>query len=104
MAPTLQRLAAATLMALATGPFLLASSMAATPDEALAQAVQTALTTQLGPAVKDVTVTANHGTVVLSGWTQSPAAESKARYLASTVPGVTRAYSKIRLFSTSDYR
>ena len=104
MAFTLQRLVASTLLALVTGPFLLASSMAATPDEVLAQAVQTTLTAQLGRTVKDVTVSAKNGTVVLSGWTQGPISEGKARYVASTVPGVDRAYSKIRMFSTSDYR
>jgi osmotically-inducible protein OsmY len=104
MAQTLQRFATATLLALATGPFLLASSMAATADEALAEAVHTALTTQLGRAAKDVTVSANNGTVLLSGWTQGPISEGKARYVTSTVPGVTRTYSKIRMFSTSAYR
>lgn len=104
MAHTLQRLAATTLLALATGPFLLASSHAATPDEVLADTVQTALTAQLGRAVKDVTVRADNGTVVLHGWTQGPIAEGKARYVASTVPGVARAYSKIRTFSSDAYR
>ncbi len=104
MAHTLSRFAATALLALATGPFFMASSIAATPDEALAQTVQTALTTQLGRAVKDVTVSASNGTVLLSGWTQGPISEGKARYVASTVPGVDRTYSKIRMFSTSDYR
>lgn len=104
MPHTLQRLTATALLALASGPFFMASSLAATPDEALALAVQTALTNQLGRDVKDVTVSAKNGTVVLSGWTQGPISEGKARYVASTVPGVERAYSKIRMFSTSDYR
>jgi osmotically-inducible protein OsmY len=104
MAHTFRRLATTTLLALAAGPFLMASSHAATPDENLAASVQTALTTQLGRAVKDVTVSADNGTVLLSGWTQGPIAEGKARYVASTVPGVTRAYSKIRTFSSSSYR
>ena len=108
MAPTFQRLAASTLLALAAGPFLMASSLPATaapsPDEALATEVHNALTSQLGNAVKNVTVAADNGTVTLSGWTQGPISEGKARYVASTVPGVDRAYSKIRMFSTSAYR
>lgn len=98
------RLAVSALLALAAGPFLVANSLAATPDEALADSVQTALTAQLGRAVKDVTVHADNGTVVLHGWTQGPIAEGKARYVASTVPGVARAYSKIRTFSSDAYR
>nr|WP_315239123.1 BON domain-containing protein [uncultured Albidiferax sp.] len=104
MAYTFQRLAATTLLALATGPLLSANSLAATPDEDLAATVQTALTSQLGRAVKDVTVSADNGTVLLSGWTQGPIAEGQARYVASTVPGVARAYSKIRTFSSDAYR
>ncbi|WP_367847354.1 BON domain-containing protein [Rhodoferax sp. WC2427] len=104
MAHLFKRLAASTLLAIAAGPLLMASSMAATPDEALAETVQTALATQLGRAAKDVTVSVNNGTVVLHGWTQGPGTEGKARYIASTVPGVTRAYSKIRMFSSDYYR
>ncbi len=99
-----KRLAATVLLAIATGPFFVASSTAATTDDALAATVHKLLIAQLGKDVKDVTVAASDGTITLSGWTQGSAAEGKARYLASTVPGVARAYSKIRMFSTSDYR
>jgi osmotically-inducible protein OsmY len=99
-----KRLAATVLLTIATGPFFIANTFAATTDDALAATVHQVLTTQLGKDVKDVTVAASNGTITLSGWTQGSAAESKARYIASTVPGVARAYSKIRMFSTSDYR
>ncbi|WP_295958608.1 BON domain-containing protein, partial [Rhodoferax sp.] len=61
---------------------------------------QSAITTQLGSDAKDVTVTASNGTVTLHGWAQGPQEEAKARYVASTVPGVANAYSNVRTFST----
>ena len=118
MASKLHRIAASTLIALAAGPFLLyagtaaanqaaisASAAATSPDpasdKALAVAVAEALSTSLGDsAVKNVKVTASDGTVTLAGWINSPIQESQARKLASTVPGVTRVYSRLRMWST----
>ena len=85
------------LFALAAGAFLPAH--AATNDADLASSVQSTLTSQLGSDAKDLTVTANNGSVTLHGWTQGVQEESKARYVASTVPGVVNAYSDVRTFS-----
>jgi hypothetical protein len=38
--------------------------------------------------------------VTLHGWTQGVQEEAKARYVASTVPGVANAYSNVRTFSS----
>ena len=97
MTRSFNRIAASALFALAAGAFLPAH--AAANDADLAGAVQSAITTSLGSDAKDVTVTASNGTVTLHGWTQGPQEESKARYVASTVPGVANAYSNVRTFS-----
>ena len=97
MTRSFNRVAASALFALAAGAFLPAH--AAANDADLAGAVQSAITTSLGSDAKDVTVTASNGTVTLHGWTQGPQEESKARYVASTVPGVANAYSNVRTFS-----
>ena len=98
MTRSFNRVAASALFALAAGAFLPAH--AAANDADLAGAVQSAITTSLGSDAKDVTVTASNGTVTLHGWAQGPQEEAKARYVASTVPGVANAYSNVRTFST----
>lgn len=98
MTRSINRIAASALFALAAGAFLPAH--AATNDADLANSVQSAITTTLGADAKNVTVSANNGTITLHGWTQGVQEEAKARYVASTVPGVANAYSKVRTFST----
>ncbi|WP_295958615.1 BON domain-containing protein [Rhodoferax sp.] len=101
MTRSIHHIAAAALIALAAGPFM--SAQAATSDADLASAVQSALSTSLGSdATKDLTVTAHDGSVTLHGWTQGPVEEAKARYVASTVPGVSNAYSAVRTYSTDN--
>ena len=97
MTHTFNRIAASALFALAAGAFVPAH--AAGNDADLANAVQSTLTSQLGSDAKDLTVTASNGSVTLHGWTQGVQEESKARYVASTVPGVVNAYSDVRTFS-----
>jgi osmotically-inducible protein OsmY len=98
MARSFNRFTATALLALTAGAFLPAH--AATSDADLASAVQTTLTRQLGSDVQDVTVTAHNGSITLHGWMQAQRDEDKARYVASTVPGVANAYSDVRTFST----
>ncbi|WP_367848860.1 BON domain-containing protein [Rhodoferax sp. WC2427] len=98
MTRSFNRIAASALFALTAGAFLPAH--AATNDADLANSVQSAISTQLGSDVKDLTVTASNGTVTLHGWAQGPQEDAKARYIASTVPGVTNAYSSVRVFSS----
>ena len=98
MTRSINRIAASALFALAAGAFLPAH--AAGNDVDLASSVQSAISTSLGSDAKDVTVTASNGTVTLHGWAQGPQEEAKARYVASTVPGVANAYSNVRTFST----
>lgn len=97
MTRSFNRIAVSALFTLAAGAFLPAH--AATNDAALAGAVQSALGTSLGNDAKDLTVSASNGTVTLHGWAQGPQEESKARYVASTVTGVTNAYSNVRTYS-----
>ncbi len=97
MTRSFNRIAASALFALAAGAFVPAH--AAGNDADLANAVQSTLTSQLGSDAKDLTVTASNGSVTLHGWTQGVQEESKARYVASTVPGVVNAYSDVRTFS-----
>ena len=96
MTRTFNRIAASALFALAAGAFLPAH---AANNADLAGAVQSALDSSMGDAAKKVTVTAEGSTVTLHGWTQGPREESKARYVASKVPGVANAYSTVRTFS-----
>ena len=98
MTRSINRIAASALFALAAGAFLPAH--AAGNDTDLASSVQSAISSQLGSDAKDLTVTASNGTVTLRGWAQGPQEEAKARYVASTVPGVANAYSTVRTFST----
>ncbi len=98
MTRSFNRIAASALFALAAGAFLPAH--AAGTDADLATAVQSALSSSLGTDAKNVTVTAEGGNVTLHGWAQGPREESKARYVASKVPGVANAYSTVRTFST----
>lgn len=93
------RIAAACLLVLAAGPLL-----AATGDAALAAQVQAVLDHAMGPAAAQLQVQVDHGTVTLSGWTELPRDEAQARALASRVPGVTQAYSRVRSWSSDDDR
>ncbi len=98
MTRSINRIAASALFALAAGAFLPAH--AATSDADLANSVQSALSSKLGSDAKDLTVTASNGSITVHGWAQGPQEEAKARYVASTVPGVSNAYSTIRTFSS----
>jgi osmotically-inducible protein OsmY len=98
MTRSFNRIAASALFALAAGAFLPAH--AATSDADLASSVQSALSSKLGSDAKDLTVTASNGSITVHGWAQGPQEEAKARYVASTVPGVANAYSTVRTFST----
>jgi osmotically-inducible protein OsmY len=98
MTRSFNRIAATALLALTAGAFLPAH--AATSDADLASAVQSTLNSQLGSDAKDLTVSASNGSITIHGWAQGPQEESKARYVASTVPGVSNAYSAVRTFST----
>lgn len=100
MTRSIHRIAASALFALAAGAFLPAH--AAGNDADLASSVQSAISTSLGSNAKDLTVTASNGSVTLHGWTQGPVEEAKARQIASTVPGVSNAYSSVRTFSTDN--
>ncbi len=98
MTRSIHRIAASALFALAAGAFLPAH--AATNDADLAGSVQSALSSSLGSDAKDLTVTASNGSITVHGWAQGPREEAKARYVASTVPGVANAYSVVRTLST----
>ncbi|SDO78635.1 BON domain-containing protein [Rhodoferax sp. OV413] len=98
MTRSINRIAAAALIALAAGPFM--SAQAATNDADLASAVQSSLSNSLGSDASNLTVTANNGNITLHGWTQGPQEEAKARFVASKVPGVHNAYSSVRTFSS----
>ncbi|MCX7276300.1 MAG: BON domain-containing protein [Burkholderiales bacterium] len=98
MTRSIHRIAASALFALAAGAFLPAH--AASNDADLAGQVQSALSSKLGSDAKDLTVTADNGSITLHGWAQGPQEEAKARYVASTVPGVANAYSAVRTFSS----
>jgi osmotically-inducible protein OsmY len=95
---TFNRIAASALFALTAGAFLPAH--AAGNDADLAGQVQSALSSKLGTDAKDLTVTADNGSITLHGWAQGPQEEAKARFVASTVPGVHNAYSAVRTFSS----
>nr|WP_315431157.1 BON domain-containing protein [uncultured Albidiferax sp.] len=119
MTPRISRIAAGALLALAAGPFLMSSSVAATDtasivasaaptssapsnDRALAAAVADALGKSLGDStVKNVKVLADDGAITLSGWINSPIQEAQARKIASNVPGATKVHSRLRMWSTS---
>jgi hypothetical protein len=99
MAPTLQRIATRTLIALAIGPLFSAYAMT---DTALAVSVSEALNKSLGDSVKNIKVTSTDGTVTLNGWVNSPKQEAQARKVASDVPGATKVYSRLRTWSSAD--
>jgi hypothetical protein len=71
-------------------------------DAALVTSVRDALSNKLGPDATELTVTALDGRVTLHGWAKSPRQEEEARQIARKVPGVTRAYSRVHVWSTSD--
>ena len=97
MTRSIHRIAASALLALAAGALLPAH---AATDADLAGSVQSALSNSLGSDAKDLTVSARNGKVTLRGWVQGPKEEARARFVASKVPGVTRAYSAVHTFST----
>ena len=99
MTRSINRIAAAALIALAAGPFM-AAQAATSNDADLASAVQSSLSNSLGSDASGLTVTANNGNITLHGWTQGPQEEAKARFVASKVPGVHNAYSSVRTFSS----
>jgi osmotically-inducible protein OsmY len=100
MTRSAHRIAATALLALGAAAFLPAH--AASSDADLARTVQSTLNSQLGSDARDVTVSAHNGSVTLHGWMQAQRDEDKARYVASTVPGVANAYSDVRTFSTDN--
>lgn len=78
-------------------------SNASRPDDtALVSAVSDAIRRELDDKAKDIQVSANNGVVMLSGWADEPSDESRARAVASRVPGVVRAYSRVHLWSSDD--
>jgi osmotically-inducible protein OsmY len=79
------------------------SSRATAPgDPALATAVTDAIQTSLDDKARDIEVAVNDGVVMLSGWARQPSHESRARAVASRVPGVVNVYSRVRLWSSDD--
>jgi hypothetical protein len=79
-----------------------ASHATAPDDPALATAVTDAIQTSLDDKARDIQVTVNDGVVLLSGWARQPSHESRARAVASRVPGVVNVYSHVRLWSSDD--
>ena len=96
MTRSITGIAASALFALAAGAFLPAH---AATDADLASSVQSAISSTMGDDAKNITVTANGSDVTVRGWAKGPLEESKARYVASTVPGVSNAYSTVRTYS-----
>ncbi|BDT68914.1 hypothetical protein os1_31010 [Comamonadaceae bacterium OS-1] len=96
----LTRLAASAVLALAAGPLMVVPSIASTSDEALQSAALQAVQQSLGYQGKNITVTAENGTLVLHGWVHGARQVSQARTVASTVPGATDVYSHLRVWST----
>ncbi|MDO8251535.1 MAG: BON domain-containing protein [Rhodoferax sp.] len=78
------------------------SSATAPGDPALATAVTDAIHEALDDKAKDIQVAVNDGVVMLSGWANQPSHESRARAVASRVPGVVNVYSRVRLWSSDD--
>lgn len=71
-------------------------------DAQLANAVLNAIRQTMGYEANDIVVTVNNGVVTLTGWANQPAQESRARMIASKVPGVVKTYSQLHLWSASD--
>lgn len=67
-----------------------AQDVAGTTDEALTKAVYSALNADPNYYFRHVTVSVDAGVAKLSGYVDSSAAISRARRIASKVPGVTR--------------
>lgn len=78
------------------------SSASAVGDPALATAVTDAIQKSLDDKARDIQVAVNGGVVMLSGWANLPSHESRARAVASRVPGVVNVYSRVRLWSSDD--
>ena len=97
-------LAAAGLAGCSSAPMreaAMASAGVASPgDTALADAVMGTLRQTLGVEAKDLVVRARGGVVTLGGWTSRVEDEDRARVTASRVPGVVKAVSQIRVWST----
>lgn len=77
------------------------SAHAESSNSVLEQNVQKSLVSNMGDSAKDVTVSSDNGSITLHGWVQNTQDESKARFLASRVEGVSNAYSTIHTFSTN---
>jgi len=77
-------------------------SATAPGDPALATAVTQAIRDALDYKAKDIQVAVNGGVVMLSGWADKPSDESRARAVASRVPGVVQAYSRVHLWHSDD--
>ncbi len=79
-----------------------ASDSIPTRDQALAATVLETLRKTPDLENEEITVNANNGVITLGGWAKHPDQESRARAVASRVPGVSQAYSRIHLWSTSN--
>lgn len=78
------------------------SSATAPGDPALATAVTDAIQKSLDDKARDIQVAVKDGVVMLSGWADRPSHESRARAVASRVPGVVNVYSRVHLWSSDD--
>lgn len=96
----LTRFAAGTVLAIAASPWVVASSFTATSDEDLQFSAHQAIQQSLGFQAKNITVTAENGTLILHGWVYGARQVSQARTVASTVPGAADVYSHLRIWST----
>lgn len=76
------------------------AGVASTGDMALADAVMGSLRQTPGLDSKDLVVRARGGVVTLGGWAERVEDEDRARVVASRVPGVVKAVSQIRVWST----
>lgn len=71
-------------------------------DAALVVSVRDAIDTKLGAEASELTITALDGKVTLHGWAKSPKQEEEARQIARKVPGVSKAYSRVHVWSSTD--
>jgi osmotically-inducible protein OsmY len=101
---------AASLLVATAGLGFSVSAVAAPPmagpndrsDAALVVSVRDAINNKLGDEATDLTITALDGKVTLHGWAKSPKQEEEARQIARKVPGVSKAYSRVRVWSSTD--
>ncbi len=85
-----------------TGAPMGASGITNPNDKALAATVSNTLQQYPDLQNEEIVVAVNNGIVTLRGWVEHPDQEAHARALASRVPGVAQAYSRIHLWSTSN--